>query len=161
MSLLVLAVVLAQATPIPPVTADALDISAYAKLILDAVHAGNWALVASLSVVVITWAARKYGAKFWPFIATDAGGALSTILLGVSGAMASALAAGAAPSPALMVKGIEVGLAAAGGYATVRKMLKQFWPKLFTGAAPVPALAVPDANGAPSVPSAPTDAPKP
>lgn len=123
---------LAQASAIPaPVSGD-LDIAAFFKLILDAVKSGNWMLVASLGVVALTWLARVYGGKFWPFLSTGAGASMTVVLLGVSGSVSSALLAGASPSPETLLRGLEVGLAAAGGYATVKKAAEQFFPKWFS-----------------------------
>jgi hypothetical protein len=100
-----------------------------AKPVLDALRAGQYPLGAVLALVFAVALARKYGhklpyvgGKVGPFLKTDHGGALLTLLGSFGGAFATALAAGAAPSLALAWTALGVAVAAAGGYSLIKKL---------------------------------------
>lgn len=95
----------------------------YAKPVLDAVMSGNYAYAAALALVLVAAVARKYGAKHWSFLATDAGGALIVLLASFGGALATTTAAGAWPSLAMVWVAAKVAAMAAGGWSLVKKIL--------------------------------------
>lgn len=94
-----------------------------AQVALQAVTSGNWALLAALVLVGLVWAVRRWGASKVPFLASARGGALLALLGGIVGAVATALTAGAPVTAALLLKGLTVGVTAAGGWTVVRKLL--------------------------------------
>lgn len=99
------------------------DIFVLAKQIFDAVMGGQWTLVAALALMLVVFALRKFGAARLPWLASDAGGAVAVLLTSVLGAVATALTAGEVLSPALLLKALQVGFAAAGGWAVLKKAL--------------------------------------
>lgn len=94
-----------------------------APLVLQAIQSGNWSLLASLALIALVWLARRYGGRFLPVLTTARGGAALALAGGIGGAVATALAAGAPVSVALLLKGLSVGLTAAGGWTVVRKLI--------------------------------------
>ncbi len=102
-----------------------MDISMFelARPILDAVMRGQWAFAAAAALVLLVTAARRYGSKRFPFLASDLGGVVLTLLGSFGGALATAFAAGSAPSWALAFMAVKVATAAAGGYAMLKKSL--------------------------------------
>lgn len=96
---------------------------ALAKPVIDALLSGNPGLAAALALVLAAAVARRYGSKRFPFLATDAGGALLVLVGSFGGAAATALTGGAAVSLGLAWKALLVAFAASGGYATVKRLL--------------------------------------
>ncbi|MCP3103838.1 hypothetical protein LZ198_33660 [Myxococcus sp. K15C18031901] len=96
---------------------------AFAQLLLDAVTSRNYALVASLVVVVLVYLLRKFGSAFVPFFNTDRGGAVLVLAVSLAGAVANALAAGASFSLALVLTAVKVALTAAGGFTLIKRLL--------------------------------------
>lgn len=94
-----------------------------AKPVLDAVMGGNWWLGAALALVFATTGLRRYGGARWPWLKTDEGGTLTTLMLSLGGALATALAAGTAPSLGLLVTALGVAVGASGGYTAIRRLL--------------------------------------
>lgn len=99
------------------------DYQQLAAVIFEAVKSGNWALVACAVLIGLVWLIRKYGSERIPFLQTDAGGALLVLVLGPLGAVMNMLAAGQKFDVALLATGLKMGFVAAGGYATVKKIL--------------------------------------
>ncbi|NRD68606.1 hypothetical protein HRD49_43495 [Corallococcus exiguus] len=95
----------------------------FARLILDAVTARDWALVASLAVIAIVYVLRRFAGAWWPLLRTARAGAVLALLLSVSGAMANALLAGESFTVALLLKALTIGLGAAGGFTVVKTLL--------------------------------------
>lgn len=97
--------------------------------VFQAVQTGNWALAAALGLVGVCWALRRWGPRLLPAswgaaLASDAGGAVLVLLTGVAGAVAAALGSGHGLSLDVLRRAFEVGFAAAGGYATAKKIGK-------------------------------------
>lgn len=105
------------------VTPDEGSLLELAKPILAAVMAGQWLLGAATALVFAVAVARRYLVERIPFLATDAGGALLTLVGSFGGAVATALAAGGAVSLGLMWTALGVAATAAGGYALVKKLI--------------------------------------
>lgn len=94
-----------------------------AKPILEAVRSGQYAFAASAALVFAVALARKYGAKRYPWLVSDAGGATLTLVGAFGGAVSTALAAGATLSAGLAWTATGVAVAAAGGYSLIKKLL--------------------------------------
>ncbi|WP_223645548.1 hypothetical protein [Corallococcus sp. EGB] len=99
------------------------NVEAFARLVLDAVTARNWALVASLAVVALVYVLRRYVGAWWPVLRTARVGAVLAVLLAVAGAVANALLAEEAFTVALLLKAVAIGLGAAGGFSVVKALL--------------------------------------
>lgn len=120
------------------------NLEAFARIILEAVQSSNWSLLASLALVALVWASRKFLAPKVPFLGTDAGGALLALAGGAAGAILTAVMAGSAFSWPLVLLGLKTGFTAAGGWAVIKKLIVQFWPKKPVEVVPVAPLPVVD-----------------
>jgi hypothetical protein len=118
------------------VTGDDVNVVGIAKKLKEAGHAKSWTILFSIIsvIVVLTWLARKVGGSFIPFLKTDRGGALTVLLLGVSGGVLNALAAGDGMSLNGALSGAVMSFMAAGGFNLVKKLVFPSDP-----AAPAPA----------------------
>lgn len=98
-----------------------------AKPVFDAVMSGQGWLAAALALVLTVGAARRYLPAWFPkrmgWIKSDAGSTLSTFLLSLGGAFATAFAAGAAPSMLIAKTALGVAIAAAGGYQALKHLV--------------------------------------
>lgn len=130
----------ATATPDPGV-----DPTAYAKDALDAMRTKNWRMLAALALIGLTWAGRKFAIKLpgkaGAFFATDRGGAVLALLMGIFGGMGTALFAAKAFGWHLLTDGIVMGFTAAGGYAVLRKIAFGTAENSIPSKAPAPAAA--------------------
>ena len=106
-----------------PVVLDPESFESIAGAILEAVTSRNWALAASLGVVVVVYLLRKLGGQRIPFLRTDRGGAVLVLATSFAGAVANAILAGGAFSPALLITALTVAIGAAGGYSILLKIL--------------------------------------
>ncbi|WP_404362859.1 hypothetical protein ACIHQR_23045 [Corallococcus coralloides] len=104
-------------------TPDPGNVEGFARLILDAVTARNWALVASLAVIALVYVLRRYVGAWWPLLRTARAGAVLALLLSVAGAVSNALMAGESFTVALLLKAIAIGLSAAGGFTVMKTLL--------------------------------------
>ncbi len=111
----------AAAGAVTPEDGSLLDL---ARPVLEAILHGQWWLGASLALVFVCTAARKYGASRFPFLGSGAGGALLVLLSSFGGAMATALTAAGtnAVTWALMLMAGKVALVAAGGYSLIKTL---------------------------------------
>lgn len=99
---------------------DSTDLFQLAQPVLDAIKGGHWFPAAALLLVLGVAAARKYGAKRFPILRSDA----ASVAMTFAGAFgASAAAAGLAGASVLGSMGAAFGLAvtAAGGYVMLAK----------------------------------------
>ncbi len=98
-----------------------------ARPVLDAVMHGQYWLGASLALVLLVTAFKRYApaGKLQDFAHSDAGASILVLLLSFGGALATALlAAGTnAVSLALLWAALKVALGAAGGYALIKNLL--------------------------------------
>jgi hypothetical protein len=115
---------LAQAPAVP----DPSDLGAFLKQVVSAAAAGQWKILAGLAIVALVWAIRRYGAKVWPFLATDSGGAWVVFVTGVLGAVGASLYAGQGFSWATLAVGVGLAWTAGGAWSGVRKMLRPLVP---------------------------------
>jgi hypothetical protein len=110
----------AAAAPVP----DPANLGDFFQALLAAAASGQWKVVAGLAIVAAVWAIRSAGARAWPFLATDSGGAWVVFVTGVLGAVGGALAAGEALSWSVVVAGVGLAWTAGGAWSGVRKMLR-------------------------------------
>lgn len=94
-----------------------------AKPVLDAVMGGQYAYAASLALVLLVAAARRWGVKRWQFLRTDAGGSLLVLVGAFGGALATSLAAGVGMSWGLLWAAVGVAVSASGGYTLVKRLV--------------------------------------
>lgn len=98
-----------------------------ARPVLDAVMSGHYVYAAALALVVLVAALRKHGAdwspKYLSWTRTDWGSPLLVLLASFAGALATALAAGAAPSLAIMSTALGVAVTAAGGFKMAKELV--------------------------------------
>jgi hypothetical protein len=69
------------------------DPLALVQMFVQAAQAKNWLLLVPLALVGLIWAARRFGGKAWPFLLTDRGGALLSLLAAVAAALYAAVTA--------------------------------------------------------------------
>lgn len=99
--------------------------SRLARHVMDAIHSGNWRLAAAGVLVVVIWAVRAFGSKYFPKLATDRGGAALAVLGGLAGALSNAILGGVPITLNIMLDGLGMGVTAAGGWNVTRRLL---WP---------------------------------
>jgi hypothetical protein len=94
-----------------------------ARPIFDAVMQGHYIASAALALVFVVALVKRYApAKFSPYVHSDAGGALTTLLMAFGGALATATVGGAPWTWAMMWTALGVGLAAMGGYTAIKRL---------------------------------------
>ena len=91
--------------------------------IVTAIQGGDWRAVAVLAAIGLTWAAKRYGAKAWPFLGTARGGAALALVLGVIGTLVPAVAGGAPLTLKLGIDALLFGLTSIGGWVGVRRLI--------------------------------------
>jgi len=99
------------------------DPSSFLLQIVKAIQGGDWRGLAVLVAIGLTWAAKKYGAKLWPFLGTARGGAALALGLGVIGTLIPALAGGAPITAKLAIDAVLFGLTSIGGWVGVRRIV--------------------------------------
>lgn len=99
------------------------DPSSFLLQIVTAIQGGDWRGLAVLVAILVTWAAKKYGAKAWPFLGTARGGALLALFLGVAGTLIPAAAGGAPFTLKLCIDALLFGLTSIGGWVGVRRLI--------------------------------------
>jgi hypothetical protein len=101
------------------------NIEAMAQLIWDAIMNKQWGVVASLGVMFIIAALRKWvpsTTKVGAWFKTKLGAIITNFVLALSGALATALLSGHAISAPLIIKAIGVALGASGGWAILKNV---------------------------------------
>ena len=99
------------------------EVAAFVRMIVGAAKHKQWRLLIGLLLIALTWGARKFGAKKFPWLATDRGGVALHIGLSLGMALASLLLSKMAINSDSVTDAITNGLIAAGGYS----MLKKLW----------------------------------
>lgn len=102
---------------------DPENIEAFAKLAWQAVQSGNAWLILSFALVLAVYLVRKFLGTKVPFLQTQAGGAILTLVGSFAGAAGSALMAGQTMSPVLALAAFKVAFAASGGWTLVKHLL--------------------------------------
>ncbi len=98
------------------------DPLAMLRPIYDAVAHGNYWLAGSLALVAACTAARKWGVKRVPALATDIGATLLVLLTAFGTAFAASAAAGDV-TPATAWLAVKIAVGAAGGWALINKLI--------------------------------------
>lgn len=98
------------------------DPGGFLASILAAAKSGQWRLLAAGLLMALVWAARRFGAKAWPWLATDRGGAALVMLLAILGGIATTLGASDTITFGLFVNSLSVAFTAAGGWAILKKV---------------------------------------
>jgi hypothetical protein len=93
------------------------------KPLIDDVTSGHYLLASAAGLVLLVALVRRYLAPRWAFLGTDAGGALLVLLGSFATGAVGLLAGGAALSWSAAGTALLVAFTAAGGYATLNKLL--------------------------------------
>lgn len=104
---------------IPDPSADA---GGFLSFLLSAVVGRNWILLAAAVCVGLTYLLRTFGAKWVPFFATDRGGAVLVLVIGMLGGIGSALAEGK-PWWAAILGGLGLAATSAGAFVIPKKLV--------------------------------------
>lgn len=128
------------------------NLELFAGLAVDAVKSGNGWLILSVALVAVVWAARKFLGDKVPFLKTQAGGALLTLVASFAGALATVLTSGSPMSWVIALGAFKVAFTAAGGWTLVKHLLT-----LLQGKDPATIKAGAEAAGAKAVESAVND----
>lgn len=124
---------LVSASAASTVTPDDGNLLDLARPVFDEVMKGNYIAAASLALVLCVALARRYApGKAGTFVHSDAGGALTTLLMAFGGALATATMGGAPWTWAMGWTAATLAVTAAGGYTLVKKLavdplLKSEW----------------------------------
>lgn len=100
--------------------ASAFDLGA---LLLSAFTSRNYPLVGALLLMLGVLAARKAGAKVWPWLGTPRGGALLAALGGGAAVLVARLASGTLFSAPLALEALTAALTASGLWSTAKNMI--------------------------------------
>lgn len=137
---------------------DPQNLQALASIVLEKVQSRDWLGLAAIAVVCITWAIRRYGAKYLPFLGTPYGGALSAFVVAALGGVGNTLATGAVPDKSTLVSILSVAFTAAGGWSIFKSLaLELVWARVKAFFAPPP--APPALQSVPAGVAPPPDAP--
>lgn len=103
-----------------PAPVDFTDLGAVAQNVWEAIINRQWGLVASLGVVLIILAARRFvpaETAVGAWIASKLGAVISNFVLSFGAAFATMFAAGQSFTSVMLFKALSVALSAAGGWA--------------------------------------------
>jgi hypothetical protein len=100
------------------------NLADFAGAVYQAFAAKNWGVLIALVLVGLVFLARHFGSKAWPFLGTDRGGALLSLVggLGLS-VFAAATAAGTHTVLQVLGTGLLMTVTASGTYVLVKKLL--------------------------------------
>lgn len=99
------------------------DPGAFLSALLLAAKGGQWIVVGILATIGIVFLARKFGAKYVPFLGTRRGGALLLLISSVVTALATPILAGTPITLSVLLHVLVTGIGAAGGRTIFRTML--------------------------------------
>lgn len=97
-----------------------------ARPVYDAIMGGHYIAAAAFALVLAVALVRRYApdkSKVQTFVHSDAGAAVTTLLMAFGGAMATATLGGAAWHWAMLWTSATVAFAAAGSYAIIKKLV--------------------------------------
>lgn len=108
------------------VAPDPENVAAFFSAIVSAVGSKNYGLLIALAVIAIVYAARKFGSKYIPFLGTDRGGVLLSLVSGLGlSVYTAAVAAGEHTVGEVLVNALLASITASGTYALLKKLI---WP---------------------------------
>jgi hypothetical protein len=117
--------VLAQGASSTPVMPDpGGDLVGFAGAVFAAFQAKNWSVLIALVLVGVVFLARHYGGKLWPFLGTDRGGALVSLVSGLGlSVFTAATSLGAHSVLQVLGTGLLMTVTASGAYALFKKLV--------------------------------------
>ncbi len=98
------------------------DPGAWLKLLVEAFRVRDLRMIGALMIVGVVFAARKWGAKAWPWLATDRGGAVLVLAVSILGVGGTALASGE-PILGSLLDGLAAAFLSAGMYQVYRRLV--------------------------------------
>ncbi len=99
------------------------DLLGFAGAIFSAFQAKNWGVLAALGLAGLVFLARTFGAKALPFLGTDRGGALLSLLGGLAmSVFTAATAPGTHTFLQVLGTGLLMSVTASGAYALLKKL---------------------------------------
>lgn len=93
------------------------------KSVYDAISTHQWSLTGALAIIYLVAVIKRYLGDKVAFLHSDAGGSLLALVGAVGTALATSLTPGAHLTPDLLLKALQAGVAAAGGYAILKNLL--------------------------------------
>jgi hypothetical protein len=94
-----------------------------ARPIFDEVMKGHYVAAAALALILSVALVKRYApGKFGTYVHSDAGGAMTTLLMAFGGALATATMGGAPWTWAMCWAALGVGVTAMGGYTVIKKL---------------------------------------
>lgn len=112
--LLFLLMMPAAALAAPDIPTPDTDAAAWAKLLYVALTSKAWSVVVGLALVALVYPLRRWGGITVPWFKTPFGGLVLAFSMSLAGTVGVALAAGVAPTPALIATSLSTAAAAAG-----------------------------------------------
>lgn len=107
--------------PLPDIT------QVFAAFVL-AIKAGQWPVVAVLTLVAVVWALRTFGGKWLPWLTTSEGGTVLAFLTALAATLGAAALAGTNITWALVGTALGAAFTAIGAWTGVRRLLRAFIP---------------------------------
>jgi hypothetical protein len=99
-----------------------------AELAIGAAKTGNWALLLSLALGIVVFLVRKFVGPKVPFLQTQLGGALLTLVGSFGAAITETLAKGTGFGWETALAALKVAFTAAGGWTLIKHLLTAFKP---------------------------------
>lgn len=106
----------------PPTTPNEIDPVSVARLVVDALGSKNWSLLACAGVLAVVYLARRFGAVYWPWLRSDAGGVVLSSATAILMTLTSALSVGKPFSLSLLLGAILTAAGASGFWAWGKKL---------------------------------------
>lgn len=127
------------AATVDPTDGNPLDL---ARPIFDEVMKGNYTAAVVLALILAVALVKRYApGKAGEFVHSDMGGSLTTMVMAMLGAIATATMGGAAFSWGMLTTAAAIGVAAMGGYTAIKRLIIE--PLIRPLAAKAPAWAQP------------------
>ncbi len=112
----------ATSTPVMPDPGG--DLGGFASAVYSAFQAKNWSVLIALVLVGLVFLARHFGGKLWPFLGTDRGGALVSLVSGLGlSVFTAATSQGAHSVLQVLGTGLLMTVTASGAYVLLKKLL--------------------------------------
>lgn len=98
------------------------DPGAFLLALIGAAQARNWLLLSVLATTGLTWAAKRYGTKVWPWLGTRRGGALLNLSLALVTTLVPALVGGGPLSAGVLINMVLAAIGSSGGWLLLRNI---------------------------------------
>lgn len=106
----------------PPAVPSDVDPVNVARLVVEALGSKNWSLLACAGVLAVVYLARRFGAVYWPWLRSDAGGVVLSSATAILLTLTSALSVGKPFSLSLLLGAILTAAGASGFWAWGKKL---------------------------------------